>query len=153
MGFVTLNDIIITTLPRIETVGGDVLHAMKNTDIGFAGYGEAYFSTISFGAIKAWKRHNEMVMNLIVPFGKVRFVFHVDESISGPDFRTIEISKEKYARITVPRGIWFGFQGLSQADSLILNIASIPHDQGEVERKDVNEIKFDWEKEEIDQIS
>ena len=94
-----------------------------------------------------------MVMNLIVPFGEVRFVFHVDESIDGPDFRAIEISREKYARITVPRGIWFGFEGLSKVDSLILNIASISHDQGEVERKNVNEFKFDWGKDEFDVIS
>ena len=46
-------DILITPLRRIETTGGDVLHAMKHSDEGSAGFGEAYFSWVSGGAVKA----------------------------------------------------------------------------------------------------
>ena len=33
-------------------------------------------SKIKFGKIKAWKFHTKMILNLIVPVGKVKFVFY-----------------------------------------------------------------------------
>ncbi len=137
----TLDDVVLTPLARIEAVGGDVLHAMKQSDAGYAGFGEAYFSWVSGGAVKAWKRHMRMTMNLIVPLGRVRFVFRAD---GGDEFRVEEIGVDRYARITVPPGIWFGFQGLAEPQSLVLNIASIPHDPKEVERRAVTEIPYGW---------
>ena len=136
-----LNDILITPLARIMTAGGDVLHAMKQSEAGYAGFGEAYFSWVAAGAVKAWKRHTRMTMNVIVPVGQVKFVFCLD----GADaFRVEEIGVDRYARITVPPGIWFGFQGLAAPQSLVLNIANIPHDPNEVERLALSEIQYGW---------
>ena len=67
-----LADILVTPLQQIEAEGGDVLHAMKQKDAGYDGFGEAYFSWVSAGAIKAWKRHTQMTMNVVVPVGQVR---------------------------------------------------------------------------------
>jgi len=137
----SLGNILITPLARIATAGGDVLHAMKQNDAGYSGFGEAYFSWVSTGAIKAWKRHTRMTMNVVVPVGKVRFVFRLD---SGDEFRVEEIGVDRYVRLTVPPGIWFGFKGLSEPQSLVLNIASIPHDPYEVDRLALSEIEYDW---------
>ena len=137
----SLSDILVAPLARVAVAGGDVLHAMKCTDTGYAGFGEAYFSSVSMGAVKAWKLHTRMTMNIIVPVGKVRFVFH----LRGTDgFRVEELGADRYARLTVPSGIWFGFQGLSAPDSMLLNIANIAHDPAEVQRAAISEIKFDW---------
>ncbi len=145
MGTMKLADILVTPLRRIETAGGDVLHAMKQSDAGYAGYGEAYFSWVSAGAIKAWKRHTQMVMNVVVPVGQVRFVFRSVNAVTGvEEFRVDEIGVNSYARITVPPGIWFGFQGLYAPQSLVLNIANISHDPNEVERLALTDINYDW---------
>jgi len=141
VGTMSLNDILIAPLARIPTSGGDVLHAMKQSDTGYAGFGEAYFSWVAAGAIKAWKRHTRMTMNIVVPVGKVRFVFRLD---GGDEFRVEEIGVDRYARLTVPPGIWFGFQGLAAPQSLVLNIANIPHDHNEVERLALSDIKYGW---------
>lgn len=139
-----LADILVTPLGRIETTGGDVLHAMKHNDVGSAGFGEAYLSWVSGGAVKAWKRHTRMTMNLIVPVGQVRFVFRGTNPDSDLQFRIEDVGEDRYARITVPPGIWFGFQGLSNSPSLLLNIASIPHDPNEVERLALTDINYVW---------
>ena len=141
MGTVNVDSIDVTPLKQIPVVGGDVLHAMKCTDPGFVDFGEAYFSKVEKGAVKAWKRHLQMTLNLIVPFGSVRFVF-VD---SDGSLREEVIGENCYARLTVPPGIWFGFHGESAPYSLLLNISDIPHFPDEVERKEINEIEFDWE--------
>ena len=144
MGPVNLRDILVTPLSRIRTEGGDVLHAMKNTDNGFAKFGEAYFSEINFGEIKAWKRHVKMTLNLIVPSGSVKFVFLAMDYKKISAHRIEEIGDERYVRITVPPGIWFGFQGLTKPRSLVLNVASEPHDPNEVERLSKEDINFSW---------
>ncbi len=144
MGAMKLADILVTPLRKIETAGGDVLHAMKQSDVGYAGFGEAYFSWVSAGAIKAWKRHTQMTMNVVVPVGQVRFVFRCINAAGAEDFRIEEIGVDRYVRITVPPGIWFGFQGLGAQPSLVLNLASIPHDPNEVERLSLMDINYDW---------
>lgn len=139
-----LDDLILTPLSRIQTLGGDVLHAMKKCDKGYSGFGEAYFSWVSSGAVKAWKRHTMMTMNLVVPVGRVKFVFRFVNVSGAEEFRVEEIGVDRYARITVPPGTWFGFQGISTPQSLVLNIASMPHDPNEVERCVLSDIKYDW---------
>ncbi|MGE5466085.1 MAG: dTDP-4-dehydrorhamnose 3,5-epimerase [Ignavibacteria bacterium] len=136
-----LDQIRVTPLARIPTRGGDVMHAMKQTDEGYSGFGEAYFSWVEQGAVKAWKRHMRMTMNLVVPVGRVRFVFRAEGS---DGFREEIAGDGRYVRLTVPPGIWFGFQGLQEPQSLLLNVANIAHDPTEVERRDVPDIDFDW---------
>lgn len=141
MGSMSLDDIKITPLSRITTEGGDVLHAMKQSDAGYTGFGEAYFSWVASGTVKAWKRHLRMTMNVVVPVGLVRFVFRLD---GADEFRVEEIGVDRYARLTVPPGIWFGFQGLAEPQSLVLNIANISHDPNEVQRLALSEINYAW---------
>ena len=142
MGALNLSDILVTPLKRIPTAGGDVLHALKNSDTGFNGFGEVYFSWVEQGAIKAWKCHERMTLNLIVPVGEVSFVFHLtNQKIS---FRTENIGEERYLRLTVPPGIWFGFKGLTSGYSLLTNVIDLEHDPDEVLRKETSEFNYDW---------
>ena len=140
MDIVNLSTITVTPQKRIPVSGGDILHAMKKSDSGYMGFGEAYLSLVEFGTVKAWKRHLQMTLNLIVPVGRVRFVF-VDSSGS---VKEVIAGDDHYVRLTVPPGIWFGFQGVSEDTALLLNIANIEHSPDEVENKTLNEFKYDW---------
>lgn len=142
MGTLSLEDILVTPLKRISTVGGDVLHALKASDSGFNGFGEVYFSWIKQGAIKAWKCHKSMTLNLIVPIGEIGFVFHLQNEKNR--FRAENISEDRYARLTVPPGIWFGFQGKASGSSLLVNVANMEHNQDEMERKSLSEFAYKW---------
>jgi dTDP-4-dehydrorhamnose 3,5-epimerase len=144
MGTMKLADILVTPLQRIEIAGGDVLHGMKQDDLGYAGFGEAYFSWVSAGAVKAWKRHTRMTMNIVVPVGQAKFVFRCIDEDGLEEFRIEEVGVNRYARITVPPGVWFGFQGVHIPQNLVLNIASIPHDPSEVERLQLSDINYIW---------
>ena len=142
-----INGVTTTPLSIIDTKGGAVLHAIKSSDYGYSGFGEAYFSTIEYNAIKGWKRHKEMVLNLIVPIGSVRFILYDDRKNQINQFQEVVLSVTgEYARLTVPPMIWVGFQGLDRQPSLVLNIASIEHSPEEIERKELDEIKFNWSK-------
>ena len=136
-----IDGVLITHLDVIDTPGGNVMHAMKHTSSGYAGFGEAYFSKIDKGAIKAWKRHKEMTLNLVVPLGAIRFVLYDDREVLKKQFQEVIISRDNYFRLTVPPMIWMGFKGLDSS-SILLNIANIEHNPNEVDKKHIKQIKF-----------
>ena len=139
-----IKDVLINKLNVFDIPGGNVMHAMKMTSKGYEGFGEAYFSQIEKDAVKAWKRHKEMTLNLIVPVGEIRFIFFDDRVAENTQLQEIIISKENYCRLTIPPMIWMGFQGLSDGISVLLNIANIEHNADEVDKKNIKEIKFNW---------
>jgi len=138
--------VIITPLKIISVPNGDVLHALKKEEQEFAGFGEAYFSTIEKGAVKAWKRHREMTLNLVVPVGSIRFVLYDTrvDSMTSEKYQVVKLSRRNYCRLTVPPMVWVGFQGCDEGLNLLLNIASISHDPEESDRKEIHEINFNW---------
>jgi dTDP-4-dehydrorhamnose 3,5-epimerase len=127
-----LSEVLYTPLRRIPTLHGEVRHALKASNPGFAGFGEVYLSEIFGGQIKGWKRHRRMVMNLVVVNGTVQFILHdgTDECRS----HVISVTeRDRYGRLTVPPGLWMAFQGIGRGSNLLMNIASCEHDPEEGE--------------------
>ena len=141
MGAVTVDEVFTTPLNRIKVVGGDVLHALKRSDLGYVDFGEVYFSIVEEGAIKAWKKHRRMTLNIVVPVGSVLFTVLDDQG----RIREEELGENRYVRLTVPPGIWFGFKGLFSPHSILMNIADLPHDATEVERRSIYDLNYDWD--------
>lgn len=142
----SINGVVVTPQKIIDTLGGAVFHGLKASDDAYSGFGEAYFSTVDAGAVKGWKRHREMIMNLLVPHGMVRFVIYDDRegSPTNGHFQVITLSPEHYYRLTVPPMVWMGFQGVGEKGGMLLNIASILHDPSEVDHIEIDMISFDW---------
>jgi len=141
-----LDSITVVSLDRFPTQGGEVLRCLKITDYGWFEFGEAYFSRIDYGTIRGWKLHKKMHLNLIVPAGKVEFVFYGESKTGSEDFRKEVIGEQRYVRISVPPDIWFSFRGLSKPSSLILNIANLEHSPDEVLTLPIGEIGYEWNK-------
>jgi len=135
-----MDGVILTSLKKIVHPKGDIFHAMKQSDLGFNGFGEAYFSNIKKDAIKGWKKHTLMTLNLIVPIGRIKFVIY---DAKNQDFFTTILSQDNYKRLTISPNLWFAFKGLEQTN-MILNLASIEHNPQETETKKVDEITYEW---------
>mgnify|MGYP001227594224 CR=1 FL=1 len=136
--------ITLKKLKVIPTDGGNVFHALKNSEKMIYNFGEVYFSSINYKTIRAWKLHTKMTLNLIVPIGMVKFVFYFEKTNK---FLEYIIGEENYCRLTVAPNIWFGFQGVATTPSLLLNLACIPHDLTEVKRVKLSEVEFNWQSE------
>ena len=144
-----ISGMIVSKLSKFNSNEGSVLHGLKRSEKDFSGFGEVYFSTIKFGKIKGWRSHRKMTMNLIVPRGKVHFVFYddrEDSSTFNEYYQVITSSLENYSRITVPPLVWMSFKGLDKEPSIVANVASIEHSLEEVKRRELKEFKFDWSK-------
>ena len=143
---ILLYGVDLTPLKKIEHFSGNVLHGMKRSENSFAGFQEAYFSTIQYGIIKPWKKHLKMTLNIIVPVGCIRFVLYDDrvESPSNGQFMDVTLSLDNYARLTIPPNIWMAFKGEGKSTNLLLNIADLEHMPSEIIRKDIAEFDFNW---------
>ncbi|MFM9945495.1 MAG: dTDP-4-dehydrorhamnose 3,5-epimerase, partial [Bacteroidia bacterium] len=70
----SIEGVQLTKLNIIEGQAGNILHALKSDEDSFNGFGEAYFSTVNFNAAKGWKKHMQMILNIVVPAGAIKFV-------------------------------------------------------------------------------
>jgi dTDP-4-dehydrorhamnose 3,5-epimerase len=135
-----MDGVNLTPLKKINHPKGDIFHAMKASDEGFSGFGEAYFSTIGQGEKKGWKKHTKMTLNLVVPMGEIEFVVYDENS---KEFMTVKLSQNNYQRLTVQPNLWVTFRGIGE-HNMLLNLASIEHDPSEAVNVDLEEIKYEW---------
>ena len=135
-----MDGVILTPLKQIYHPKGDIFHAMKKNDIGFDGFGEAYFSAINQNDIKGWKKHTSMTLNIVVPVGNIEFVVYDENS---KEFFSAKLSPDNYQRLTVKAGLWMAFRGLEKYN-MLLNLASIEHDPNEAINIGIEEIKYEW---------
>ncbi len=138
----------LTPLRCIDGPSGAVLHALKCSSDSFVGFGEAYFSEVHEGAVKSWRRHREVTTNLVVPVGAVRFVVYDDapsrsEGEKFSDFR-LGRTPDTYARLTIPPGLWFAFQGVGPGTSLLLSIIDAEHDPTEADTCELTTFSYNW---------
>lgn len=144
---IMIKGVTIHSLKHVVVPKGDIYHALKSTDIGYAGFGEAYFSQIEHGEVKGWKRHNRLVLNLIVPVGAIKFVIFDDRkgSKTKGQFEEVVISpKKNYVRLRVEPGLWMAFIGMGEGTSMLLDIIPEPHDPAEADNKELNEIPYSF---------
>jgi len=141
MGKNYLKNIKIKSLKVINLPEGNIVRILKKNELKNWTFNEAYFSKIKFGKIKAWKFHLKMTLNLVVPCGKVKFVFYSEKN---KIFKVIKIGENQNLRLIVPPKIWFGFKGLSRNESIILNLTNTKHDSKEILRRKISNIKFNW---------
>lgn len=135
-----MDGVILTPLKQIHHPKGDIFHAMKKSDEGFDGFGEAYFSTINQDDIKGWKKHTKMTLNLVVPVGEIKFVVYDEET---KEFFSVKLSQNNYQRLTVKPNLWMAFQGVGEYN-MLLNLASIEHNPNEAINIDLSEINYEW---------
>jgi len=118
---------------------GDIFHIVKKSSDGFAGFGEAYLTTINNGDIKGWKQHHQMTLNLTVLMGEVEFVITDKKG----NFENYILSPKNYYRLTVPPKLWVAFRGLDEVN-LVINIANLEHNPDEATNIPLEEIEYEW---------
>lgn len=127
---------------------GAVFRMLRADDPHFAGFGEVYFSSVRAGVVKAWKRHHSLTASYACMHGLVRMVLYdgrpesptegaLDEVLLGPD---------RYQLLVVPPGVWNGFQGIGEPESVVANCASEPYDPAEFDRvaPDAPQVPYRW---------
>jgi len=119
----------------INNPKGEIYKFLKKSDPCLPNFGEAYFTSIFHNETKGWKRHSKMSLNIVVVNGKVAFYIHSEEQEST---KKIILADNDFCSLSIPPGYWLAFQGVSNFQSVILNIADIEHDPLESENRDLS---------------
>lgn len=146
-----INGVIVTPLRIIADDRGAVMHMLRADAAHFRSFGEIYFSVVNPGAVKAWKRHHEMTLNLAVVAGRLRLVLFDDRDDSATSGRIQEIimgpdDPGDYKLVTVPPLVWSGFSCAGDSPATMANCASILHrpDEADGLPADTDRIPYRW---------
>lgn len=125
-----IEGISIRPLKIIKDERGAVMHMLRNDSPEFTQFGEVYFSLVHPGVVKAWKYHKKASQHFAVPTGKIKLVVLDNRSNSKSVNCINEIimgRPSNYFLVTVPPMVWYGFQNISDQDSILTNCADIAH--------------------------
>lgn len=95
--------------------------------------------------MKGWKRHNRMILNIVVPVGAIKFVIYDDRegSVTNGEFEEVILSSfSNYQRMTIAPGLWMAFQGVGKGISMLLDIIPEPHNPDEADKKALSEFIY-----------
>ena len=146
---VQIDGVLVTKLREIRDDRGAVLHMLRSDAPEFTRFGECYFSEVSAGVVKAWKRHRMQTQNIAVPVGRIRMVIYDDREHSRTcgSLQIQELGRpDAYLRMTIPPGLWYGFAAISPVAALLVNCADLVHSPGESEVRPLNDpsIPYSW---------
>ncbi len=141
-----IEGVLFSPVKKINHENGDLFHIIRNFDKGFSGFGEVYVSTINYSEIKAWKKHVEMTVNMVVPCGRVKMIIFDDRphSTTYGLFNEFIMSIDNYFRLTIPPNLLYGFMGLDKTINMIINVANIPHNPNEQINYNKNYLNYNW---------
>jgi dTDP-4-dehydrorhamnose 3,5-epimerase len=143
-----IRGVAVRPLRQIVDERGKVMRMLRRDDPWFEKFGEIYFSVVNPGVVKGWHLHKKMTLNYAVVSGQIKLVLYDVRPRSPTRGRLQEIptGERDYALVTVPPGVWNGFQGTSSFPAIVANCATAAHDPEEIVRIDPfsRDIPYDW---------
>jgi dTDP-4-dehydrorhamnose 3,5-epimerase len=144
-----IDGVRVHPLRQIPDDRGKIMHMLRVDDPHFQAFGEIYFSVVYPGVIKGWHLHQAMTLNYAVIQGSIKLVLFDDRVPSPTRGQLMELfpGDGNYVLVTVPPGIWNGFQGLGTIPAMVANCATRPHHPDEIIRRPptAGEIPYSWD--------
>ncbi len=125
-------DYYLNELQSFQDERGFVKHGMKFDDVNSFGIREVYFSNVKKGYYKGWKKHQKMILNLIVISGEIIFYL---ASNDFSEFVHFKISHKDSKRLTIMPNQWLAFTSSIEPSSTLINISNIKNKEDIVENK------------------
>jgi len=145
-----IEGVIVRPLRKIPDVRGTIMHGVRS-DTALSPFGEVYFKKLYHGIVNGWHVHETLILNYMCVLGMIRLVL-VDVREGSPSAGTVQevcFGDDNYCLVHVPAGIANASQGLGTPFSMLVNVASEPHDPTQRYRRidpRGDEIPFDWDR-------
>ena len=129
---------------------GEVRHVLKCTDAEFSldqlPFGEAYLSILYPDLRKDWKLHTKSVSRLAVLQGTIEFAMYDmrETSSTYKQFQRMTVGDDHYGLLIIPDGVAATWRNVTPGNTMILNVATLPHDPAESKIIPFEEIEFVW---------
>ncbi len=145
-----INGVVINPLKRIPDERGTIMHGVRRDNI-LNDFGEVYFKKLYSGVINGWHVHEKLVLNYICIFGMIKLVLYDmrENSPTKDKLQEIFFGEDNYCLVHIPPGVANGSKGIWSPYSILVNVASEPHNPNiKYQRIDPhsNLIPYNWER-------
>jgi dTDP-4-dehydrorhamnose 3,5-epimerase len=131
---------------------GRLMEILRKDDEIFDKFGQVYVTTVKPGVVKAWHYHKKQDDHFVCLMGKVRVALF-DARKKSPTYGEVNdyiMSMDDPFVVKIPKGVYHGFKGIADIESMVLNVPTRVYDYKEPDefRLDAfeNDIKYDWRK-------
>lgn len=147
-----MSEVTITPLQQFPDERGSNKLIMQSGDPGFGDIQQVYVSTVYPGTVKGWHRHKQKTLNYTCVAGIIRLVITPDldkipiRRVRPSDlvFQEIVMGETNYCRVSIPPGTWNAFMGLGYKEAIVVNCATLPYSEADIERLPWNYFAYDW---------
>lgn len=143
-----IDGVIIRSLKRISDERGTIMHGVRKDNM-LNEFGEVYFKKLYHGVVNGWHVHEELILNYICILGMIKLVLY-DMRENSPTKGVLQelfIGEDNYCLVHIPARIANGSKGMGFPFSILVNVASEPHDPNRQYRRIdpySGEIPYDW---------
>ncbi|MFH0878547.1 MAG: dTDP-4-dehydrorhamnose 3,5-epimerase family protein [Lentisphaerota bacterium] len=128
-----IKDVVIKSLKWHRDNRGSVMEILRNDEAIFCGFGQVHVTTIVPGAVKAWHYHLKQEELFVVLSGGIRMMLY-DAREDSPTRGSVDeyiLTSAGPLALQVPRGVFHGFECAAAAESMVLNVPSLPYDRSQ----------------------
>ncbi len=120
---------------------GFLFEILRSDDKEFVKFGQVYLSTTTPGTIKAFHRHFRKTDHITCVAGQVKLVV-----VDGLEPRIWEyhLSPMSPKLITIPPGLWHGWQAIGSVEALLISITTEPHNPEDKDEERVPAVENPW---------
>jgi len=129
---------------------GRLMEILRCDDEIFQKFGQVYMTTVLPGVVKGWHYHSRQTDNFAAIHGMLKVALY-DAREDSPTRGMINeffIGEHNPMLIQVPPGVYHGFKGISEHETIVINVPTEPYNHEEPDEHRVdphsNEIPYDW---------
>jgi len=131
---------------------GRLMEIFRSDDEAYEKFGQVYMTTVFKDVVKAWHFHKLQTDNFACVKGKILLGLY-DARKDSPTYKKtgeFVMSLDEPILVSIPRGVYHGFKGLSDEESVVINTPTEPYNHKEPDEYRLdpydNDIDFDWKK-------
>ena len=139
------------SLKVIPDERGRLMEILRADDEGFRKFGQIYMTTNYPGVVKAWHLHEVQEDMVACAKGMIKLVLY-DARESSPTRGAVKeyfIGDHAPTLVRVPAGVYHGWKGISEDESVVVNIPTEMYDYASPDEHrlpwDTPDIPYDWE--------
>ncbi len=145
-----IEGVVVKPLKWIPDERGRLMEVLRADDALFERFGQVYVTTVFQGIVKGWHYHKQQTDHFACVAGMIKLVLYDNRSASTTKGETNEFFLGIYQPllVKVPPLVLHGFQGVSDGESIVMNVPTYPyqHQQPDEYRVDPQsaEVPYDW---------
>jgi len=137
-------------LNRIPDERGYLMEMFRSDWPEFENFGQAYITAVYPGVVKGWHYHKLQDDNFICVTGMAKVVLY-DGREDSPTYGEVNeffMGDQNPLHVQIPKGVFHGFKGISDAVTLIVNIPTQLYNYSEPDEyrlpAHTDKIPYDW---------